>query len=171
MAFYQRLYDMKYSTFHAFVRGLIKDECVAEDIVQNIFMKVWINREKLDCNQSIHNYLYVLARNEIRDYFRRKVNSLHVEIKENTKLFYEDFEGVMDANMMREKIDILIANLPEQRRKVYVMSREDKLSNKEIAEKLDLSVRTVERHIYLVLKEVKKVLPAFVFFIYSTFLK
>ena len=72
MAAYETLFHRYYPTFCAFVRGMTKDTFVSEDITQNIFLKVWINRERLDEEKSIRNYLFVLAKHEVYNYLRTK---------------------------------------------------------------------------------------------------
>lgn len=168
---YRQLFEDKYSLFYSFVRGMVKDSFAAEDITQNIFMKVWVNRKKLTANQSIHNYLYVLARNEVRDFFRRKSNLRSDELKEDIRSFVDDIEGAIDSKMIKSKVDSVVFDMPDQRRRIFLLSREDNLSNKEIAEKMNLSVRTVERHILLAIKDIRKVLPVFYLFIYTFLIK
>lgn len=72
IAGYEVLFHKYYPTFFAFIKGMTKETVVAEDITQNIFMKVWLNRERLDAAKSICNYLFVLAKHEIYNYFRTK---------------------------------------------------------------------------------------------------
>lgn len=163
------LFDEKYTLFHSFIKGMVKNAWLAEDITQNIFMKVWVNRSKLNPDQSIHNYLYVLAKNEIRDHFRLKCNEYHQEVQENHRVFVEDFEESLDVQAMTECVARIVAKMPEQRKKVYQMSRERMLSNKEIAEQLNLSVRTVERHVFLALQDIRKHLPIYYLFLFLSF--
>jgi len=155
MASYKKLFESKYTTFYTFIKGMVKQVCVAEDITQNIFMKVWINRTKLNRSQSIHNYLYVLAKNEVRDYFRLKSNSAHDEVNENLQPFVEDLEGLIDVKLIKEQVAFAVSQMPDKRQQIYILSREKMLSNKEISELLNLSVRTVERHIFLALKDIR----------------
>lgn len=169
MKSYRKLFDEKYTLFYSFIKGMIKNAWLAEDITQNIFMKVWINREKLNPDQSIHNYMYVLAKNEVRDHFRLKSNEAHQEIQENHRVFVEDFDGSIDVQTMTQCVADIILKMPEQRKKIYQLSREKMLSNKEIAEQLKLSVRTIERHLFLALQDIRKNLPLFYFFLFLNF--
>ncbi|PKQ62767.1 hypothetical protein BZG02_11220 [Labilibaculum filiforme] len=169
MSSFQQLFDTKYSLFYAFIKGMIKNAWLAEDITQNIFMKVWIHREKLNPNKSLHNYLYVLAKNEVRDHFKLKSNLNHQEIEDDDKSFVEDFEGSIDAEVMTKQVAAIVLQMPEQRQRIYLMSREEMMSNNEIAEELNLSVRTIERHIFLALQDIRKSLPAFYLFLFAIF--
>lgn len=169
MKSYRKLFDEKYTIFHSFIKGMIKNAWLAEDITQNIFMKVWVNREKLNPDQSIHNYLYVLAKNEVRDHFRLKSNEAHQKIQENHRVFVEDFDESIDVQTMTQCVADIVLEMPAQRKKVYQLSREKMLSNKEIAEQLKLSVRTIERHLFLALQDIRKNLPLYYLFLFLNF--
>ena len=65
MGSYETLFHRYYPTFFAFARGMLKDAGAAEDIIQNVFMKIWIHREALDETMSIKNYIYVLSKREV----------------------------------------------------------------------------------------------------------
>ena len=69
---YEQLFVRYYPTLLHFIRGMLKDDHMSEDIAQNIFMKLWIHREKLDSTQSVKNYLFVLAKHEIYNIFKAK---------------------------------------------------------------------------------------------------
>ena len=73
---FEELFMKYYSHFNQFIFGLVKDEWISEDITQNTFIKVWVNREKLQSDLSIHSYLYVIAKYEIYNHFRSKQNQI-----------------------------------------------------------------------------------------------
>lgn len=154
---FEILFQQYYVRFHNFVRNLIKDTQAAEDIVQNVFMKVWINRAQLRSDQSIHNWIYVLTKHEVLNHIRDRKIYLQVE-----KLLIPDssqFSAVEDMLQIREldsRVREFVASMPEQRRRVFMMSRYRGLGNKEIAQMLGLSVRTVDRHINLALTSLRK---------------
>jgi len=75
MGSYETLFHRYYPTFFAFARGMLKDAGAAEDIIQNVFMKIWIHREALDETMSIKNYIYVLSKREVFNYLRAKYNT------------------------------------------------------------------------------------------------
>ena len=117
-------------------------------------MKVWVNREKLDESLSIGNYLYVLVKratfNFIRD--RKFAESLTEELLNSESRT----DNSIDARDAIRRIEDGVERLPAKRREVFLMSRKEGLSNKEIAEELSLSVKTVERHITLALSDLRK---------------
>ncbi len=155
---FEILFQQYYVRFYNFVRNFIKDSQSAEDIVQNAFMKVWINREKLHPDLSIHNYIYVLTKHEVLNHIRDRKVYMQIE-----RLIMSDYHSDLttgDDNFQIRELDVrirkFIASMPEQRRKVFLLSRAKGMGNKAIAEMLGLSVRTVDRHINIALTSLKK---------------
>ena len=139
-----------------FTRGLVKNPVVAEDIAQNSFMKLWLNRFSLQPDLSIKNYLCVLSRNESINYLRSgQARNVTLGAQQEPHLqaqTAEDWINYAETNtILRNNIEAL----PPQRRAVFMMSRYEHMSNVEIAVKLNLSVRTVEKHIELALKDLR----------------
>lgn len=158
-AAYKQLFLRYYANIVRFLARMFKDEARAKDIAQNIFLKVWLGREKLDENKSIKNYLYVLAKNEAINNLRYESRISHYD----DSMQPEDSVGVLEEVNCRETGEIIrrcIEHMPSQRRYVFKMSREENLSNKEISEMLNISVRTVEKHIELALKDLRKVISS-----------
>lgn len=154
---YLSLFRLFYGKFVNFVECIIKDKAAAEDIVQEAFMKVYIHRGQLHEEMSIENYLYVIVKrlmfNHIRDNKRHKAID-----PADINGIVQDAWGVEDiaiAVESRARIQNTVAKMPQQRQKIYLLSREKGLSNKEIAEQLGLSVRTVDRHIALALAQIR----------------
>ena len=76
---FKLLFDRYYSQVRFFTLGIVKDSFVADDIAQNVFIKVWTKRELIDCERKFNNYLYSITKNEITDYFRSLVISEPLE--------------------------------------------------------------------------------------------
>ena len=154
---FEILFQKYYVRFYNFVFNLTKNSQTAEDIIQNVFMKIWINRASLRPDQSIHNYIYVLSKREMLNHIRDRKAYVQVE---RLVMAEQPSEEVTDQSMslkeLDERIRRFIADMPEQRRKVFLLSRYRGLTNKEIAEMMGLSVRTVDRHINLALTSLKK---------------
>lgn len=139
---------------------LLKDHDGAEEIVQNVFLKIWEKRSTLNPELSFQGYIYKITENYV---FKLINNSLKEKkrIEEPNNHFgnYTD-NGSSDViySELKKKIRKEIGNLPCQRKKVFIMSRKLNLANKEIAEQLFISVNTVKRHINLALKTLRQVL-------------
>ena len=153
-ACFEELFRRYYPMLVSFVTGIIKDRSRAEDIAQSIFMRLWTIRLDFDEIRPVKNWLCVCARNASIDYLRvRRLvcsDSLASEIGSG-----EDVEAKVSAS---DALDILYSSipaLPVQRSRIFKMSREEHLSNEEIAARLGLSVRTVEKHIQLALSDLR----------------
>lgn len=155
---FERIFHRYYPMVSGFIRGMLKDEGMAEDVSQNIFMKLWINRFRLEKDTCLRSYLCVLARNEALNILRSKsaksiVLQPDVQEPKNFEPAVEDWYNYVETNA-RLRSDI--ESMPPQRRTIFKMSRYENLSNLEIAIRLNLSVRTVEKHIELALKDLRR---------------
>lgn len=153
---YELLFRRYYPTFFSFVFSMVKNRHTTEDIVQNVFMKVWLHRDTLNENLSMHNFLYVLSKREVLNHFRSKYNLVHLSDKPlETGRTVNDVEERCAVSELDAMLQRIVECMPEKRRQVFVMSRMQHLTNREIAERLNLSVRTVDHHIELALKEIR----------------
>ena len=129
--------------------NLIKDRSISEDIVQDVFFSFWKKRSTLEIKVSIRSYLYTSTTYKVYDYFRKNKKMIKEE------LFHHFDEKVQALNPetklihkeLVDHINSLITQLPPKRLEVFMLSREEQLSNQEIAERLGISKRTVEGHI------------------------
>jgi len=151
---FEVLFRKYYPMLTSFVTGIIKDHNRAEDISQNIFMRLWSMRFSLDDSSPIRNYLCVCARNAAIDFLRARSQVRQGSIPEDITS-NENLEDKISASFTLGILQASIPDMPEQRSRIFRMSREEHLSNEEIAEHLGLSVRTVEKHIQLALKELR----------------
>ncbi|MFW5760900.1 MAG: RNA polymerase sigma factor [Cyclobacteriaceae bacterium] len=133
----------------------------AEEIVQEVFIKIWIKRKSIQSPEAFSSFLYTTAKNMIFDSFRKEIkhkayaeylskSSFHKQT-ENTEetIFYNDLEKIYTQ---------LLEELPLKRKEVFTLSRQQGFSNQEIAEKMNISVKTVEEHIYQSLKFLKEII-------------
>ena len=159
---YEQLFVRYYPTLLHFIRGMLKDDHMSEDIAQNIFMKLWIHREKLDSSQSVKNYLFVLAKHEIYNIFKAKRTTMLSLLPQLSDRDVTDLAGSAEEQYNYTELNALlmqgISKMPPQRQLIFRMSRYEHLSNREIAERLGLSVRTVDKHIELALKDLHSTL-------------
>lgn len=154
----------------------LRNQYDAEEVVQEVFVKLWENKENLNEELSLSGYIFTIARNTIFNQNRKKVNEQAYQ--EYVRTFLDNISSKTEDDLIysdiKEIVDKVIEDLPPQRKLVYKMSREKGLSYKEIAQELDLSERTVEAHIRLALKTLTKVLddhfvlPAIIFTLVSS---
>ncbi|MBE6251763.1 MAG: RNA polymerase sigma-70 factor [Bacteroidales bacterium] len=156
---FRQLFEHYYPLFLAFAKRMLRDDYVAEDLIQNVFMRTWVLRERLDEKRSMKNYLLVAVRNEIYYYFRSEFKKKHDQLQEEAAVSSFDINSALSAKEMEKNIAKVIAAMPERRREIFEMSRTQKLSNAEIAERLGISIRTVEKHIENALSDIRHKLP------------
>lgn len=149
-----------------FINGFIKDEELARDMAQDIFLGVWNNREKLPQVISFKAYIFRIGKNAICNHYDHSIVEEKFEIHQQSQpIQFESIEESFYANELQALIEIAVSNLPPQRKLVYTLSRIEGLSNGEIAEKLNINKRTVENHLSSALSEIRKAINYCIFFI------
>lgn len=160
------IFMLYYPKVKSFILGLIKDEENARDLAQDIFLKVWVNRGKIAEIEYFKSYLFQMSKNVVYDYFSKQQKvSDHVPIWKIDPTDTSLIDEKIEAEDLELLVNLLIQNMPEQRRKVYVMSRREGLKNDEISEKLNISKRTVETHISNALKDIRKLISSVILFL------
>ncbi len=155
---FDRLFGIYSSKLYRFAFSLLKNKEDAEEIVQQVFLKVWEKRSNIDTTKSFKSYLFTISYNLIMD-------ELRIRLRQKEYLKYlENFfdpdslksDQKAEYNILKSQIDQIIEELPERRKLIYKLSREKGLSHKEISEQLNISVKTVENQINLTLNIIKK---------------
>lgn len=140
-----------------FINGFIKNHEVARDISQNIFLKIWQERKQYRHVINFQAFLYTMARNAIYNHFDHElVKARYTEKQLLRPVITDNIEESVFAQQLQELIEETISKMPTQRRKIFVMSRYQGLSNTEIAEELSISKRTVENHLTTALADIRK---------------
>ena len=162
---FEQFYAANFPRVKNFAKLLTKSEEDAEDIAQNIFPELWQDQETMT------GYLYTVTRNEIFNLFKhQKVEQEYEDKVLKAQLLGElcDEDSSLLENLYYKEVLMLIrmtlSQLPDRRRRVFEMSRFEGLSHKEIADKLQIPLRTVEDHIYKTLTELRKVLMFVILF-------
>ena len=161
---FKALFMRYYPKVRSFIMGLVKSESEAEDLTQEVFLKLWTHREKFCEVEVLGTYLYVLTKNTNFNYLRSRQNRQDSQgtewVEESTDTTpYEE----LVAKDLQLLIDMVVENMPPQRQMIFRLNREAGLTNAEIAEKLQISKKTVENHLNLALKELKNALLFFIF--------
>lgn len=143
------LYNKFWQSLFVSSYNVLKDKELCEDIIQDIFMNIWHNREKLEINISLKGYMYACARYQVFNQFKKNKDKIHIELFEDLdkRFQYSTPETQLMHDELLDQINSIVEALPEKCQLVYKLSREEQLSHKEIAERLDISTKTVENHI------------------------
>ncbi|MET4140061.1 RNA polymerase sigma-70 factor [Pedobacter sp. UYP1] len=144
-AAFEQLFKAHYKALHVYVNTMIRDEEMAEEIVQNRFMKFWEKRELLDIQTSVKAYLYKCVHNDTLNFLKHeKVKTRHQNFTMHSTAESEPASHRVELNELASKIHGAMEDLPEQCRLIFHMSRFEELKYREIADQLGLSIKTVE---------------------------
>ena len=160
------LYKQYWKQVYDFSRLYLTSVSAAEEVVQEVFIKVWESREFLREDDNFKGLLFIITRNMIFNQHRKKLNEdfYRVTVLAAMEQSY-DIEDEIETNNLREYIDLLIEELPPRRREIFNLSRKENKSYKEIALLLNISEKTVENQIHEALKFLKKNITLLLFFV------
>ena len=155
---YQKLFEKYAPRIYNFSLSYLRNENDAEELVQDVFLKIWEKRATLDASQNLKAFIFKIAVNTIYDFTRRK--NIELAFEDYARLNYtanENYTWHMVIFIeMKQNLDYLISQLPEQQQRIFQLCKQEGLSSDEIAQKLNLSKRTVENHLYRALTFLKK---------------
>ncbi|WP_183874550.1 RNA polymerase sigma factor [Pedobacter sp. AK017] len=122
---------------------------IAEELVQNSFVKLYEHKRSIETNTSVQAYLFVILKNQILNHYRSQLvrNKYELHIAKHANAEDHSLIEQIESRELAALINMEIEKLPPKCREVFILSRKGFLSNKEIAAKLDISENTVEQHI------------------------
>lgn len=155
---YQQLFKKYAPKIYHFSLSYLKNGSDAEELVQDVFLKVWEKREILDASKNVKAYIFKIAVNSIYDFIRRKniESAFNNFAQVNFNKSSNDTWDTVIFEEMQTTLNELVAQMPEQRRKVFRLSKIKGLTNDEIAKKLNISKRTVENQLYRAISFLKE---------------
>ena len=154
---FERLFRDQYAVLCGYARKYVDDLDQAEEIVQDMFFNLWQRRQQMDINISVEAYLFRSVRNACLNYLKHlKVREEH-RLATNAEIRQKEQEvhDSVIALELQERIEEVVESLPPERKRIFKMSRYEELKYKEIAEKLNLSVKTVEAQMSKALKHLR----------------
>lgn len=151
------LYFYYYPKLYAFSKTFLKVEDDINDILQEVFIKIWDNRKKIKDVETFNAWIFTITKNSIVTYFREKIRQEDFESRVRKMATGElAFNDNLEYKDLKEKVDQIVEQLPEKRRMIFKLSREEGLSNRDIAKKLEISIKTVEDHMLYSLRFLRK---------------
>jgi RNA polymerase sigma-70 factor (ECF subfamily) len=146
----ERSFELIFKEFYPplvmFANKFTKDSDASADIVHQVFIKFWEKREEMEPDQRLKSYLFTSVHNRCLNYLRDRKKFVQSDLPADYAALNQYVEDPlrMEEEELRSQIDAAIEALPEKTREVFILSRFEDLKYKEIAERLDISVKTVE---------------------------
>jgi RNA polymerase sigma-70 factor (family 1) len=158
---FEALFRAYYPFLCMYCTRLLKDASAAEEIVQELFVKLWEKRSQTTIDTSVKNYLFRAAKNHCLNYIKHS----HIKNEYNRKMLEESESSSPETEEpdtdLIKTIEKSISSLPDKRREIFRLNREEGLKYREIAEKLNISIKTVETQMGLALKTLREKLRDF----------
>lgn len=152
---FESLYRMYFPRLFSYTKKIVDDDSIAKDIIQNIFIKIWENPKILKV-ENPEAFLFKIIKNASLNFLRhlKVIDNVKIKVKEKylgEELYYIDFVGNEPVELIHQelqaKLNRVFNSLPPKSREVFALSRNEGLKNREIAEKLNISIKSVEKHI------------------------
>lgn len=150
---FEQVFKEHFKSLHAYACSILKDEDSAEEVVQNVFYKLWEKKERINTLDSIPAYLYRSVYNESLNMIKH--NKVRSEYQAHAGYRTDHSDNTADQTNLKElevRLTKAMNELPEQCRTIFQMSRFEELKYREIADKLNLSVKTIENQMGKALK-------------------
>lgn len=165
-ASFEVIYHDYHSKVYFFAQKFVKDTHFAQEITQQVFVRLWEKRTTLSLSKPFDGQIFLITRNLIIDNLRKQARDKKLEI--NLGLLYPEIDEGTEAAIIlsdyQQKVEGLIATLPPKRQQIYRMNKEQGLSFDEIAKQLSISPKTVDAQIQLALKYLRSKLPELLHF-------
>lgn len=154
-AAFSRMFDGYYSSLCFFAARYLNDLDLARSLVQEVFVDIWLNREKVEIIRSVKSYLFRSVKNRCFDHLRKEKAT--TEISDSAiDLNQIPFRDLVEEAELNDLINTSINKLPEKCREVFLLCRFEGLKYAEIAQKLNISVKTVEMQMGIALKKLRE---------------
>ncbi len=169
-AFMEAVFRRYYAPLGRTVNRMVNDAQATEDILQDVFLKIWHNRNNLTFTYSIKSYLYRAAINAALNYLEKSKRTVGLEADEYTEPTAEGAEDQLHFREVESRVHEAIETLPPACKAIFVLSRYEEMSYKEIAESMQISVKTVENQMGKALRQLKQYLSVYAKHLFSFFL-
>lgn len=152
------LFDQWKNKLYFFVLKISNSQQIAEDVVQDVFVKLWLNRAKLNGVDNFNAWLFRIAQNHLISGMRRMALETNIlaEIQAKNPIQLENADQALLLKQLEEKIQDAVNSLPHRQKQIYTMTRIEGLKQDEIAKELKLSISTIQNHMTEALKNIKK---------------
>ena len=154
---YKHLYKLFYSQLFTYLNTISGSEEVSKDLSQQVFIKIWKKRDSLNINYSLRPYIFKIGSNLFIDLQKKEKKNLQLLEQLKHAAIHELIDTSDDH--LEKKINFILSEvnkLPQQCKKVFLLAKKDGLKYSEISEELNISIKTVERHMTKALRRLRK---------------
>jgi len=157
---FKEIFDYYFKKVHRFVYSYVKETTQAEDLTQNVFIKLWEKKAGIDINKSFDGYIFTIAYRTVMDHFRQTEKRLLLTtsdafLKESI-ISSSSSDELLNRHQLESLYEKALQTLPQKRKEIFLLSRHNGMSNKQIAERLNISVKTVENQMTAALSRLKE---------------
>ncbi|WP_170117639.1 RNA polymerase sigma factor [Chitinophaga ginsengisoli] len=134
----------------------LKDTTTAREVVQEVFLKIWLKRETMPTVEDLTAYLFILTRNHIYDSFKKQANLVKAldHFSQYQPSAVDNADHRLQEHQYDHLLDKVVSNLPPERKKVYI-ARKEGMSNEEISVRMNISIHTVKKQMQLAMQTVR----------------
>lgn len=154
---FESIFDAYYHPLKNFLYYKLGDIDLAEDITQEVFIKAWDKRNSI-VQETVRSYLYKIANNLAINHFKSAKNRFQFKLDGQDKTTTESPDFIMEKDEFGQQVNNALTNLPEAQRVVFLMNRIDDLTYREIADRLEISVKAVEKRMQGALESLRNVI-------------
>ena len=157
LAAYEQIFKFHYPGISRYAASIVRDLTIGEEIAQEVLMYIWEKRHQINLNTSLKAYIYSSVKNKCINYIKLELPKLQ-STTDLEQISSSTSSGMTtdDTELLKKKIQYAIDQLPEKCRNIFVLSRYGGLTYAEIAEDLEISVKTVENQMSIALKKLKE---------------
>lgn len=173
---FEDFFNLYYKPLCYYARKFQLDHFESEEVVQSVFVKLWEIRENITIERSVSAYLYYAVRNQCINHLKQKSilsrnKDQYISKIEHARLFAaisgEDGISALIAKEFEQQINQAIENLPVKCREIFLLSRKENLSMKEISDKLEVSTNTVQRQISIAITKLRETLKYYITVVFA----
>jgi len=160
---FRLFFDLYKKRLFRFIKNITKSGDIAEELVHDVFLKIWQEQKKLQEVDHPETFVWVIAKNKALSHLRKVARDTRLidEVAINMSAVHNDTNELIEANESHRLIEASIQTLSPQQQQVYWLSRRDGLSHEQIAAKLNISKNTVNNHLTAALKQIRAYLISY----------
>ncbi|RKQ49882.1 RNA polymerase sigma-70 factor (ECF subfamily) [Roseivirga pacifica] len=151
---FRNIFDQYYNPIKNFLYFKCGDIALSEDLSQDVFVKLWEKRDEVNLD-TVKSYVYTIANNMLLNKIRHDKVVLNFVEKHKTRQEEKSPQFALEEKEFRTRLENIISAMPEKQRTVFLMNRIDELTYKEIAERLNLSVKAIEKRMHGALEHLR----------------